>query len=130
MITENRVKMAYRTETKWAKRTEYDNGITVTRYTWKKRAWDLVLKASGAVMMYGLGRLVGEGMDHIPHINEWIPQAVDYVSGINVYGNLDGLVGLLGVISGFNKSGIRLGEKTLEAKKIVATPFSLTENFD
>ena len=93
--------MVYKTETTWAKRTQHDNGVTVTRTTLPKAALDLGLKVAGAAAMYGIGRLVGEGMDHIPYLNEWIPQAVTYVSAIDIRGNIDGLVGLLGGINLF-----------------------------
>ena len=56
----------------------------------------LLSRPIGFSVTYGLGALVGEGMDHIPYISEFIPQAVNFVSGIDVKGNLDGLVGLLG----------------------------------
>lgn len=117
--------MAYKTETNWAKRTQYDNGVTVTRTTLPKAALDLGLKVAGAAAMYGIGRLVGEGMDHIPYLNEWIPQAVNYVSAIDIQGNIDGLVGLLGGLYGLSKSGVHLNDKTLEAKEIALTPIHL-----
>lgn len=117
--------MSYKTETTWAKRTEHNNGITVTRSTLPKTALDLGLKVAGAAAMYGIGRLVGEGVDHIPYLNEWIPQVVDYVSAIDIQGNIDGLVGLMGGIYGLSKSGVHLDDKTLEAKEIALTPIHL-----
>lgn len=114
--------MSYKTT--WAKRTEYD-GVTVTRSTLPKIALDAGLKLAGAAVMYGLGTLIGEGMDHIVYLKEWIPQVVNYVSGIDVYGNIDGLMGLLGAIHGLIKSGIHLDDETLEAKKLVLTPIEL-----
>ena len=62
--------MSYKTETTWARRTEYDNGVTLTRITLPKTALDLGLKVAGAAVMYGLGNLVGEVMDHIPYLNK------------------------------------------------------------
>ncbi|MBI4147323.1 hypothetical protein HY494_01580 [Candidatus Woesearchaeota archaeon] len=95
------------TQTKhaWKKETRYNNGIKFTRPTAQKIALDLGLKAAGAIVMYGLGKLVGEGMDYVPYLNEWIPRAIDYVSGIDVKGNLDGLVVLMGAVDGLNRSG-------------------------
>jgi hypothetical protein len=66
---------------------------------------DLGLKVAGAAAFYGLGLLVGELMNHFSYIKEAVPHAINYVSGINVVGNLDGLVGLLGGVYGFVKSG-------------------------
>jgi len=76
--------------------------------------------------MYGIGRLVGEGIDHVPYLKELIPQAVNYVSGIDIKGNIDGLAGILGGIYGLSKSGITLDKKTLKATKAYAAPITLT----
>ncbi|PIN73767.1 hypothetical protein COV20_06120 [Candidatus Woesearchaeota archaeon CG10_big_fil_rev_8_21_14_0_10_45_16] len=107
-------------ETDWARRTKYDNGVTVTRQ--KHPILNLALTAGGALAMYGIGRLVGEGVDHIPYLNEWIPAAVNYVSGIDVSGNIDGLMGLLGGLYGVRESGIKLDDETLELEKLALTP--------
>jgi len=61
-------------------------------------------------------------MDHIPVIKEWIPQFLDYASGIDVQGNLDGLFGIFGGIYGAAKSGVHLDDLTLQAKKIALYP--------
>jgi len=97
--------MKYTTKANWKTVTKYDNGVILTRPNAKKVALDLGLKVAGAVVCYELGTLIGELMDHIPYINQWVPQAVDFVSGIKVAGNLDGLVGLLSGIYGWGNSG-------------------------
>ena len=117
--------MVYRTANDWLVKTERDfYGITLTtqRPTLKKTICDLALKSAGAAAMFGIGSLVGEVADHISYLNTWIPQAIDYVSGIDVAGNLDGLVGLLGGLYGLRKSGVRLDKYTLEVKEVALTP--------
>ena len=84
-----------------------------------KYSLDFGSRACGFGIMYGLGGLVGERMDHIPYINELIPQAVNYVFGIDVKGNLDGLVRLVGEIYGVLKSGVRTYGEPIE---VVITP--------
>ena len=103
-------------ETDWAKRTVYDNGVTLTRN--KKVLLNTALVIGGTAVMYGIGRLVGEGLDHVPYLQQWIPNAVDYVSGINIQGNIDGLMGLLGGLYGLNNSGIKLNKETLTPREI------------
>ncbi len=117
------MKKTTKTKTKWETITEYDNGWIIKRPTAKKRALDLSLKVAGATVFYGLGMLAGEVMDNIPYINQWIPQAVDYVSGIDVAGNLDGLVGLLGAVYGSRTSGTEiLEDKPNQLQKVSLTP--------
>ncbi len=111
------------TETSWAKRIEYSNGLEYTVPTLKKAVLDLALKACGTVFMYGLGSIGGEGANYIPHLNEWLPRTVDYIFSIDAHGNLDGLVSLLGAVYGFAKSGVRLDSR-LEAKEF-ALPFPI-----
>ena len=71
----------------------------------RKFALDLTLKTVGAGVCYGLGLLVGEAMDHVPYLSQWIPQAVDYLSGIDIQNNLDGVMGLVGAVGGLKHSG-------------------------
>lgn len=111
------------TETNWARRIEYGNEDSVTIQ--KHSILNLALTAGGVLAMYGIGRLVGDGVDHIPYLNELIPAAVNYVSGINVSGNIGGLMGLLGGLYGAIGSGITINDKTLKLEKITVTPISL-----
>jgi hypothetical protein len=117
--------MSYVTKTDWASRTEYDSGHSLTRMTVKKMAIDSVLKIAGGAVMYSAGRLLGEGIDNVPYLNEWIPQVVKYVSGIEVQNSVDGLGGLAGLIYGVAKSGVSLDDESLEIKKISVAPFYL-----
>jgi len=82
-------------------KTYWETHISTERRTYripraKKLALDLSLGTAGAIFCWGIGSAVGEAMDHIPYISQWIPQAVDHISGINVKDNLNGLVGILG----------------------------------
>jgi len=110
------------TESTWMKRTEFDNGFT--KETPKPKYYAIKLAAStvGGVAMYGLGSVAGEIVEYIPYLNEWIPTAVDYVSGIDVSENISGLVGLLGGVYGLMTSGPKLNENTLELEKVVFCP--------
>ncbi len=111
---------------KWKTETRYNNGIKFIRPNAQKIALDLGLKVAGATAMYGLGKLVGEGMDYVPYLNEWIPRAVDYVSGIDVKGNLDGLVALLGVVYGLNRSGTETSDDYNKLETIEVSPIRVT----
>ncbi len=119
--------MGYTTRANWKTITRYDTGETLTRPNAKKVALDLGLKVAGTAACYGIGMLVGELMDNIPYINQWIPQAVDYVSGIDVAGNLDGLVGLLGGLYGLSNSGTETFEDNPnKLQKVELSPIKLT----
>lgn len=121
--------MVYTEHAKWKMITHYDNGITVKIPNTKKIALDLGLKVAGAAVMYGLGRVIGEAMDYTPYLNEWIPQAVNCVSGIDIKGNLGGLVGLIGAVSGLNRSGTETFEDDPnKLEKIKVRPFEFTLN--
>jgi len=120
--------MAYKTASDWEVKTQRNVGgikLTTRRPTLKKAVCDLALKGAGAAAMFGIGALIGEVADHIPYINTLIPQVIDYVSGIDVAGNLDGLVGILGGVYGLSRSGVKVDEDTLRAKEAVLTPLHL-----
>ena len=104
------------TETRWAVRTTWDNGNTFTRH--KGYLLDFALTMGGTLAMYGLGRLVGKGVDHTPYLQEWFPQSIKLVSGLDVSGHVDGLLALLCGGYGFAKSGLSLNDKTLELEGI------------
>jgi len=118
--------MVERTRTLWKNITQYDNGISLTTPTFTKITLDLGLKVAGTAVCYGIGTLVGEIADQIPYLNQWIPQAVNHVSGINVEGNLHGLVALLGGLYGFANSGTKVSEDNpSKLEKIELSPASI-----
>ena len=61
--------------------------------------------------MAGLGRLIGEGIDHIPYLNTGIARTVGFVSGIDVSGHIDGLMSLIGGLYGLKESVLNLMTK-------------------
>lgn len=92
----------------------------------RRDSWlDFGLSAGSAVLMYYAGRLVGHGLDHVPYVKEWIPDAINYISGINVHGNIQGLMGVLSGIHGLEKSGIELNQKSLKPERYCLYPFYL-----
>ncbi len=118
--------MKTRTRTRWKNITKYDSGLSLTTPTLRNVAVDFGLKFAGAAVCYGLGALVGEAMDHITYVNYFIPDAVHYVSKINVEGNLDGLFGLLGLIYGGKNSGIKISEKDPDKiERVTLSPVSI-----
>ena len=119
------MKVSYSKETSWYVKKRVQTGkrtYRINRPTIKKAACDIGLKVAGAVLMYGVGKFIGEVADHLPYINTLIPQAVDYVADIDVKGNLDNLVGLISGSIGFVNSGVKL-DKDLELEKVVFLPF-------
>lgn len=86
---------------------------------------DLGLRVAGTAAMYGIGMLGGEILDQIPVLNEAAYNVVNYLSGIDVTGNLDGLVGLAGAVSGFIGSGIKLDDNSMELKSLSLKPLTL-----
>lgn len=85
-----------------------------------KKALNLGLIAAATILAYSCGRIAGELIDQIPYINEWIPHAVNYISGIDVKSNLDGVGGLVGIAYGLKcKPSIKISEeKPHRIKKI------------
>ncbi len=110
--------MAFKQKYKWMTVTYFGNG-QFSRPNAKKVALDLSLKVAGAALCYGIGTLVGDALECIPYLNEWIPQAVNYVSDIDVAENLDGLVGLMAGVNGFRKSGTRVDPDNIERLKYI-----------
>lgn len=100
--------------------------VTIAYPTTKTALIDLGLRIGGCVAMYGIGLLVGDILNNIPYVNQTIPDAVKYVSHIDVEGNLDGLLALVGGIYGYAKSGLKLDKTKAVVKKIVCTPVTFT----
>ena len=77
----------------------------------KNTALSLGLKLMGGTICYYAGMGVGEIMDQLPYVREIIPQTVDYLSNIDIAGNIDGLVALIGAATGIKTSGTELSEE-------------------
>lgn len=90
--------------------------ITLTRD--RPSALNLGLKIGGTLAMYGLGRLFGEGIDHIPYINGGISTVVNCVSGIDITNHIDGLIGILWGFWGLRESGIKYNKETLNPEAV------------
>ena len=97
--------MKPRTEHYYWKTVTHHNCVTLTKSNLNKIGLDVGLKVVGGIACYGIGWGLGEIMDQIPYLNTWIPQAIDSISGIQVAGNLDGLVGLICGLTGIVSSG-------------------------
>jgi hypothetical protein len=110
-------------ESEWAIKKEFDNGVSITSPKAKKVVYDLGLKIGGAIVTYWVGRAIGEVFEYIPYINEAATHAVDFISGIDIKGNLGELTALLFGAAGFAKSGIRLNKETLEFEGARLMPF-------
>lgn len=107
-------------DTDWGKKRVSDNGISkVTTYTLRKTAADIGLGVVGGAAMYGLGLLAGDLLDQVPDVKDILPTIVNHLSGIDVRGNLDGLVGLIGAFYGFATTGLKLNDDTMLPEKIV-----------
>ena len=93
------------TNGKWETKIRYADGSISRTPTKRKQALDLSLKIAGAFAFYWIGRGVGEGLDNLPYVNEWIPNFVNYhIPGIDITDKLDRIVGILGGVYGFIKT--------------------------
>lgn len=95
--------------------------------TFRKMALDLGLKTAGAVACYTVGTIAGDVMEHVPYLSQGVSQAINYVSDINIEGNLGGLMGLVGGIYGLKKSGSEIcKDDPSRLEKIQLGPVKLT----
>lgn len=81
----------------------------------KKIALDLGMKVIGCTALYWLGQGAGELMDHIPGVREYVPQLMEYISGVDFTGNLNGLMGCVGIAAGLKASGIETEFQEMES---------------
>ena len=109
-------------EVKEVRETNWATQRKTIHPSFKTKAVRTLLKAGGAVCTYYLCRTLGEGIDHIPDVNQIIPHMVNYVSGLDIQGHIDGLTGLLGGIYGWRHSGMNLDSDTLKPKRYVLQP--------
>ena len=83
---------------------------------------DVGLRLGGGVLMYCVGALVGEAMEHISLLGEWIPWLSPYVS-TQYHSERPGIVtGLSTAVYGMIKSGVRVSEDTLSLEQLTLTP--------
>jgi hypothetical protein len=87
----------------------------------------LGLSIAGGTLMYELGLGVGALIEQIPAVAEYISSGIEYISGLEVKGNITGVSGLAGAIYGVLDSGIKLDEN-LDFDKIRITPISINKN--
>jgi len=59
----------------------------------------------GTVGMYFAGRMIGTGIDYLPHINEAVARCVEHISGLDISENIKGLAGIIGGVVGYLGSG-------------------------
>ena len=90
---------------KWETKILYADGSISRTPTKRKQALDLSLKIAGAFAFYWIGRGIGEGLDNIPYISEWVPHFVNYhLPGADITDKIDRIVGLAGAVYGLIKS--------------------------
>ncbi|AJF61644.1 TPA: hypothetical protein HA239_03865 [Candidatus Woesearchaeota archaeon] len=95
---------------KWKTLTTYGNGWTFARPNFRKVAFDIALKAAGAALCYTAGMFAGDLLEQVPYVNQAVPQAVEYVSDIDIASNIGGLTGLIGGLYGLVYSGSKIGD--------------------
>jgi hypothetical protein len=103
-----RYKLAYKKKHRWSTELHYRNGLTtceINILNHKAYLFNTCLKIASGATCYGLGLLAGEMMDYAG-----IDHAVNFLSGLNVENNLDGIVGLLGAVQGISKSGAKINK--------------------
>jgi hypothetical protein len=123
------------TKTKWANRRSLNynkkfmgltSSINLSFYTPTPIGFasDLSLIAVGTGIGYGIGHLLGVGLEHIPHIADTITEVMRVTSNIEMHNHISGVAGLIGGLAGLRRSGLYLDEN-LEPKKIGIFPFRI-----
>lgn len=74
---------------------------------WKKASLDIGLRIIGATACYWIGQGMGELADHVSFVNSFVPNTINYFSNIDVMGNLNGVCGLVGMVFGAMRAGVK-----------------------
>lgn len=116
-------------KTKWGTRysSKKDYGFCVeSKYLVVPSILTLSTKMGLPILGGALGYLVGLGAgelaEHIPYMNEYLVKGAQFVSGLNLNGDLGGVGGLAGLVYGAINSGMKLDHNELVPKEVKCGP--------